>query len=166
MLHYLGSMNNALGGDELRPTCSLESGFPEPARSCTHGFVRIRWHAECDIVTHSAVDSRYQTLKVWFLSLPRWRETKPNPFFLKSKKLLNPKWWRHVFYPSWSSIHFDPEDPRKNLEEAHEKSWRIWRSMNEMHEYSRFQYIAHWLFRILRAVKRLQVIGEPHLTIK
>ena len=30
--------------------------------------------------------------------------------------------------------------------------------MNEMHEYSRFQYIAHWLFRILRAVKRLQVI--------
>ena len=38
--------------------------------------------------------------------------------------------------------------------------------MNEMHEYSRFQYIAHWLFRILRAVKRLQVIGEPHWTEK
>ena len=144
-------------------TFSFKCDFPEPARSCTHGFVRIGWHAECDIVTHSAGDSRYQTLKVWFLSLPRWRETKPNPFFLKSKKLLNPKWWRHVFYPSWSSIHFDPEDPRKNLEEAHEKSWRIWRSMNEMHEYSRFQYIAHWLFRILRAMKHLQVIGGATL---
>ena len=38
--------------------------------------------------------------------------------------------------------------------------------MNEMHEYSRFQYIAHWLFRILRAVKRLQVIGGATLDLK